>query len=85
MVSGKTISKHLYGDNLEIIIDYGSAFVTNRKEIESKGVQFPGQDAPDKISGAANRQSGTIPRKFMALNHRNTKIGMRSDERDKKA
>ena len=34
-----------------MIIDYGSAFVTNRKEIESKGVQFPGQDAPDKMSG----------------------------------
>ena len=34
-----------------MIIDYGSAFVSNRKEIESKGVQFPGQDAPDKISG----------------------------------
>ena len=36
---------------LEVIIDYGSAFVTYENEIESKGVQFPGRDAPDKISG----------------------------------
>ena len=35
---------------LEVIIDYGSAFVTYGNEIESKGVQFPGRDAPDKIS-----------------------------------
>ena len=36
---------------LEVIIDYGSTSVTYGNEIESKGVQFPGQDAPDKISG----------------------------------
>ena len=36
---------------LEVIIDYGSVFVTYGNEIESKGVQFPGGDAPDKISG----------------------------------
>ena len=35
---------------LEVIIDCGSALVTYRKEIESKGVQFPGQDAPDNIN-----------------------------------
>ena len=35
---------------LEIVTYYGSAFVTYRNEIESKGVQFPGQDVPDKIS-----------------------------------
>ena len=35
---------------LEVIIDYGSAFVTYGKEIESKGVQFPSRDAPDKIN-----------------------------------
>ena len=34
---------------LELFIDYGSALVTNWKEIESKGVQFSGRDAPDKI------------------------------------
>ena len=38
---------------LEVIIDYGSAFVTYGNEIESKGVQFPGRDAPDKISGGS--------------------------------
>ena len=35
-----------------------------------------------KSIGAANRQSPVIPQKFLALYHRNTKIGMRSDERD---
>ena len=35
---------------LEVIIDYGFAFVTYGNEIESKGVQFPGRDAPDKIN-----------------------------------
>ena len=35
---------------LEVIIDYGSAFVTYRNKIELKGVHFPGRDAPDKIS-----------------------------------
>ena len=35
---------------LEVIIDYGSAFVTYGNEIEWKGVQFPGRDAPDKIN-----------------------------------
>ena len=34
---------------LEVIIDYGSAFVTYVDEIKSKGAQFPGRDAPDKI------------------------------------
>ena len=36
---------------LEVIIDYGSTFVTYGRANESKGVQFPGRDAPDKISG----------------------------------
>ena len=68
---------------LEVIIDYGSTFVTYGRANESKGVQFPGRDAPDKISGGANRQSPPIPRKFVALYHRNTKIRMRSDELEK--
>ena len=33
---------------LEVIIDYVSAFFTYGNEIESKGVQFPGPDAPEK-------------------------------------
>ena len=65
-----------------IIIDFGPTFVTFRKEIELKGVQFPGWDAPDKISVAANRQSPLIPRKFVVLYHRTTKIRMHSDECD---
>ena len=36
---------------LEVIVDYGSAFVTNGSENESQGIQFLGRDAPDKISG----------------------------------
>ena len=34
---------------LEVITDLGPAFLTYGNEIESKGVQFPGRDAPDKI------------------------------------
>ena len=36
---------------LEVIIDYGSAFVTYGRANESKWIQFSGRDAPDKISG----------------------------------
>ena len=36
---------------LEIIINYRSTFVTCGNEIELEGVQFPGRDDPDKISG----------------------------------
>ena len=35
-----------------------------------------------KSVGTANRQSPPIPRKFVALYHKNTKIRMRSDKRD---
>ena len=42
------LKKYLY--ILEVIVDYGSAFVTYGNEMESKGVQFPGRDAPDKIN-----------------------------------
>ena len=35
---------------LEVIIDYGSAFVTYGNEMESKRVQFPGRDTPDKMN-----------------------------------
>ena len=36
---------------LEVIIYYGSAFVTYGNDIESEGVQFPGRDAPDRVNG----------------------------------
>ena len=39
-----------YHYKLEVIIDYGSLCVIYGNEIESKGVQFPGRDAPDKIN-----------------------------------
>ena len=35
---------------LEVIIDYNSAYVTYKNEIDSKIVHFPGRDAPDKIN-----------------------------------
>ena len=38
---------------LEVIIDYGSAFITNGNEIESNEVQFPDRSGPDKISGGS--------------------------------
>ena len=49
--------------------------LTSRKESS-----FPGEMPLIKSVGAANRQSPPIPRKFVALYHRNTKIRMRSDE-----
>ena len=52
---------------VEVIIDYGSKFVTYRNKIESKGVQFPGRKAPDKKIGVANRQSPVIARKSLPL------------------
>ena len=36
---------------LEVIVDYGSACTTYGNLIESKGVQVPSQDTPEKISG----------------------------------
>ena len=42
------------------MIDYGSAFVTYGNEIESKGVQFPGRDAPDKINSTAWNEGAVI-------------------------
>ena len=35
---------------VEVIIDYGSKFVTYGNKIDSKGVEFPGREAPDKIN-----------------------------------
>ena len=39
-----------YHYKLEVIIHYGSAFVIYGNEIESKGIQFPGRGASDKIN-----------------------------------
>ena len=47
-----------------------------------KESSFPPEMPLIKSVGAANLQSPVIPRKFVALYHRNTKIRMRSDERD---
>ena len=53
-------SRVCFCEILKAIIDYGSAFVIYGNETESRGVQFPGRGAPDKINGgmgAANLQS----------------------------
>ena len=47
---------------------------TRGNQIEPKGVQFPGRDAPDKINRGSNSQSPVIARKCL--------IRMRSDERE---
>ena len=62
--------------NVTGIIDYGSAFVTYGNKIKSKGVKFP------SWVRTANQQSPPIPREFVHLYHRNTKIRMHSDKRD---
>ena len=49
---------------------------TYGNEIESKRVQFPGQNAPVKIRGGGYPDIS----KTVALYHKNTKIRMRSDE-----
>ena len=50
MYAVQSTQRELVYTILEVIIDYGSAFVTYENEIESRGVQFPGRDAPDKIN-----------------------------------
>ena len=67
---------------LEVIIDYGSAFVTYRNEIESKGVRFPGQDAPNKISRGSQFAVARKNSKISALVPQEHQIRMRSEERD---
>ena len=62
---------------LEVIIDHGSAFITYGNYIESKGVQFPGRDGPDKIRGAGRSAVARNALKFVALYHR---IRMWSDQ-----
>jgi len=69
---------------LELFIDYGSAFVTNGKEIESKGVQFSGRDAPDKINRGGKSAVARDSSKISALMPQEHQIRMRSDEREKR-
>ena len=47
-----------------------------------KESSFPAEMPLIKSVGFANRQSPPIPRKFVAVYHRNTKITVCSDERD---
>ena len=47
-----------------------------------KESSFPAEMPLTKSVGAADRQSPVIPRKCMALYHRNTKSRMRSDKSD---
>jgi len=54
---------------LEVVIDYGSAFVTNGKIMETKLSQkessFPAKVSLIKVTGLANLQSPMMARKFL--------------------
>ena len=65
---------------LEVIIDHGSAFITYGNYIESKGVQFPGRDGPDKIRGAGRSAVARNALKICGFVPQDTKIRMRSDQ-----
>ena len=63
---------------VEVIIDHGSPFVTYGTEMESKRVQLPWRDAPDKINRGGYLQSPVKPViawKYLPLCHRNTRLG----------
>ena len=49
MYAVQSTQRELVYSILEVITDYGSAFVTYGNEIESKRVRFSGQDPPDRI------------------------------------
>lgn len=59
-----------------------SAFVTYGNKTETKRVHFAGPDAPDKISRGSQSAIARDTSKFVALYQRNTKIRMRSEERN---
>ena len=61
---------------------YGAAVVIYTYS-SRKVSSFPAKMPPIKSVGAASRQSPLVPRELEALYHRNTKIRMRSDEREK--
>ena len=67
---------------LEVIIDYGFAFVTYGNEIESKGVQFPRRDAPDIINRGGLSAVARHSSKISAIVPQEHQFRMRSDERD---
>ena len=67
---------------LEVIVDYGFAFVTYGNEIESKGVQFHGRDAPDIINRAGLSAVARHSSKISAIVPQEHQFRMRSDERD---
>ena len=52
-------------------------------EIESKGVQFPGRGAPDKINRGGQFAVARDSSKISALVPQEHQIRMRSDERNK--
>ena len=64
---------------LEVIIDYGSAFVNYGKITETKSSwkksTFPAEVPLIKLIGAANLQSPVIARIFLPLCQRNTRLG----------
>ena len=55
-----------------------------RSSLESKGVQFPGRDAPDKISRGGLSAFALGTSKICGFASQNTKTRIRSDEREQK-
>ena len=71
-----------YHYKLEVIIAYGSVFVIYWNEMESKGVQFPGRDASDKINRGGLFAGARDNSKISAFVPQDHQIRMPSDKRD---
>ena len=72
-----TVCKELY---FCLLVDPRSSLTETKSS--RKESSFPAEMPLIKSVGAANWQSPVIPREFVALYHRNTKIRMRSNERE---
>ena len=63
---------------IEVIIDYGSAFVTYGKITETKsrqkGSSFPAKVPLIILKGEADLQSPVVAQKFLPYCHRNTRL-----------
>ena len=68
-----------YHYKLEVIIDYEYAFVIYGNEMESKGIQFPGRGASDKINRGGLFAGARDSSAFVLQEHQ---IRMPSDKRD---
>ena len=77
-------------DTLRRLVNYFLSLMTRGchwlrirvRHLSRKESSFPAEMSLIKSVGAASRQSSATPRKFEAMYHRNTKIRMRSYERE---